>query len=54
MMMREAIRKELEAMQKIDIDVPAKAFDLLKSEDLSEYEDMAVSDIADLLCQLAR
>ena len=54
MMMKEAIRKELEAMQSIGMDIPAKAFDMLTSEDLSEYEDMAVSDIADLLCQLSR
>jgi hypothetical protein len=51
---QDEIIKELNAMKSVGMDVPAKAFDLVQTEDLDDYDDMKRGEVADLLCDLAR
>ena len=44
---------ELKEMKKVGLRVPPKVFELLVEEDLDEYENMSVREIADLLIELA-
>jgi len=51
---QDEIIKELNAMKAVGMDVPAKAFELVQTEDLDDYDDMKRGEVADLLCDLAR
>ena len=51
--MKNKILKELNAMREIGIRVPQSAYALLDTEDLDQYDNMSVSDLADLLIQLS-
>lgn len=51
--LRAAVLNELREMQRIGIRVPNKVYDLLAEADLDEYDNMTVSDIADLLMEQA-
>jgi hypothetical protein len=44
---------ELKAMKEIGMRVPAKAIKAAETADLSEYDNMRASEIADLLIDLA-
>ena len=48
----EQVKSELHAIKVLGIRVPKAAFKLA-DEDLSEYDNMSVSEIADLLIELA-
>jgi archaeosine-15-forming tRNA-guanine transglycosylase len=50
--LRAAVMAELKEMKRCGMKVPPKAFDLLVQEDLEEYDNMSVSEIADLLIEL--
>jgi hypothetical protein len=51
--MKNQILKELNAMREMGIRVPQRAYALLETENLDDYDDMGVSEVADLLIQLA-
>jgi len=51
---QDEIIKELNAMKSVGMNVPEKAFKLVQTEDLDEYDGMSKSEIADMLCDLAR
>jgi len=51
--MKNQIIKELNAMREVGIRVPQRAYALLETENLDDYDDMGVSEVADLLIQLA-
>ena len=51
--MKNQIIRELNAMREVGIRVPQRAYVLLDTEDLDQYDNMSVSDLADLLIQLA-
>lgn len=51
--LRADVIKELTMMKHCGIRVPAKAFKLAETEDLSEYDNMSVSEIAELLIDLS-
>ena len=51
--MKTDIIKEFNAMREIGLRVPQRAYTLLETENLAEYEGMSVSDLADLLIQLS-
>ena len=53
-MTKQNILKEFKAMQEIGLKVPKKAYALLETQDLDQYDDMSVSEIADLLIELAQ
>jgi hypothetical protein len=48
-----AVLAELTELHRLGVRVPSKAFALLDQEDLDEYDNMSVSEIADLLIELA-
>jgi hypothetical protein len=48
------ILREFKAMQEMGLKVPKKAYALLETENLDQYDDMSVSEIADLLIELAQ
>lgn len=48
-----AVLAELTELHRIGVRVPSKVFALLDQEDLDEYDNMSVSEIADLLIELA-
>ncbi len=50
--LRAAVLAELKEMKRIGMNVPPAAFDLLVQEDLEDYDNMSVSEIADLLIDL--
>jgi hypothetical protein len=52
-MIKNDILREFKAMQDSGMRVPKKAYKLLETEDLEQYDDMRVSEIADLLIELA-
>ena len=52
-MIKNDILREFKAMQEIGLKVPKKAYALLEAEDLDQYDDMRVLEIADLLIKLA-
>lgn len=49
----EKVVAELKAMKEIGMRVPAKVIKSAATADLSEYDNMSVSEIADLLIDLA-
>jgi hypothetical protein len=51
--MKANLIKEFNAMREVGLRVPQRAYALLETENLAEYEDMSVSDLADLLIQLS-
>ena len=51
--MKNQIIKELNAMREMGIRVPQRAYALLETENLADYDDMGVSEIAELLIDLA-
>ena len=51
--MKNQIIKEFNAMREVGIRVPQSAYALLDTEDLDQYDNMSVSDLADLLIDLA-
>jgi hypothetical protein len=52
--MKNQIIKEFDAMRKVGLKVPQRAYALLETENLDDYDDMSVSDLADLLIQLSK
>jgi len=50
---RTAVLAELKAMKEYDMHVPKKAFVLAKTDDLSDYDNMSISEIAELMIELA-
>jgi hypothetical protein len=50
---RTAVLAELKAMKEYDMHVPKKAFKLAETEDLSDYDNMSISEIAELMIELA-
>ena len=51
--MKTDIIKEFNAMRETGLQVPQRAYTLLETEDLDQYDNMSVSDLADLLIQLS-
>ena len=51
--MKNKILKELNAMREMGLRVPQRAYTLLETENLDDYDDMSVSEIAELLIELA-
>jgi hypothetical protein len=51
--MKANLIKEFNAMREVGIRVPERAYTLLETENLAEYEGVSVSDLADLLIQLS-
>ena len=47
------VYEELVAMKQVGITVKKATLEAAKSDDLSEYDNMSISDIADLLIDLA-
>lgn len=52
-MTKQHILKEFKALSEIGYRVPKLAYTILETEDLSQYDNMGISEIADLLIQLA-
>jgi hypothetical protein len=50
---RTAVLAELKAMKEYDMHVPKKAFKLAETDDLSDYDNMSISEIAELMIELA-
>jgi hypothetical protein len=50
---RKAVLAELTAMKEIGMRVPKKAFKLAETEDMDTFSCMSISEIADLLIDLA-
>ena len=53
-MIKNDILREFKAMQEIGLRVPKKAYALLETVNLDHYDDMSVSEFADLLIELAQ
>lgn len=51
--MKNQIIKEFNAMREIGLRVPQRAYALLETENLDDYDGMGVSELADLLIDLA-
>lgn len=51
--MKNKILKELNAMRELGLRVPQRAYALLETENLDDYDDMGVSELAELLIDLA-
>ncbi len=51
--MKNKILKELNAMREAGLRVPQRAYALLDTENLDQYDNMSVSDLAELLIDLA-
>jgi hypothetical protein len=51
--MKTDIVKEFNAMREVGLRVPQRAYALLETEDLDQYDNMSVTDLADLLIQLS-
>jgi len=51
--MKANLIREFNAMREVGIRVPQRAYALLDTEDLDQYDNMSVSDLADLLIDLA-
>ena len=49
----EDVKKDLEEQEKLGISIPKNAYELLDTEDISEYEHMKVHEASDLIVQLA-
>lgn len=44
---------ELKAMKEVGIRIPKKVFAFTESEDMTQYNNMSISEIADLMIELA-
>ena len=44
---------ELKAMKEVGIRIPKKVFAFTESEDMTQYNNMSISEIADLMVELA-
>jgi len=44
---------ELKAMKEVGLRVPKKVFAFAESEDMTQYNNMSISEIADLMIELA-
>ena len=51
--MKADLIKEFDALREVGVRVPQRVYALLDTEDLDQYDNMSVSDLADLLIQLA-
>jgi len=51
--MKNQIIKEFNAMREIGLRVPQRAYTLLETENLDDYDGMGVSELAELLIQLS-
>ena len=51
--MKNQILKEFNAMREVGIRVPQRAYALLETENLADYDDMSISELAELLIELA-
>jgi hypothetical protein len=51
--MKANLIREFNAMREVGIRVPQSAYALLDTEDLDQYDNMSITDLADLLIQLA-
>jgi len=51
--MKTDLIKEFDAMRAVGLRVPKRAYALLETENLEQYDNMSVSDLADLLIQLS-
>ena len=51
--MKTDLVKEFDAMREVGVRVPERAYALLDTEDLDQYDNMSVADLADLLIQLS-
>ena len=51
--LRSQVMAELKEMKRVGLRVPPQAFEQLVEADLEEYEDMSVSEIAELMIELA-
>ena len=51
--MKNKILKEFNAMREVGLRVPQRAYALLETENLDDYDNMSVADLADLLIQLS-
>ena len=52
MTLNEQVLQELSELKRIGVHIKNRTFELAKTSDLSEYENMSVSEIADLLIML--
>jgi hypothetical protein len=52
-MIKNDILREFKAMQEIGLRVPKKAYALLEIEDLDQYDNMSVFDVAHLIIELS-
>lgn len=53
MTINQQVVAELTAMKECGMRVPKKAFAMAESEDMTQYDNMSISEIADLLIDLA-
>jgi hypothetical protein len=53
MTINQQVVAELKAMKECGMRVPKKAFALAESDDMTQYECMSISEIADLIIDLA-
>lgn len=53
MTINQQVVAELKAMKEIGMRVPKKAFAMAESEDMTQYDNMSISEIADLIIDLA-
>lgn len=53
MTINENVIKDLNELKKIGVEIPQKAFDMAKNDDLSEYDNMSVTETTDLIISLA-
>ena len=44
---------ELKSMKEVGIRIPKKVFAFAESEDMTQYDNMSISEIADLMIELA-
>jgi len=51
--MKNQILKEFNAMREVGLRVPQRAYTLLETQNLDGYDDMSVSELAELLIELA-
>ena len=51
--MKADLIKEFDALREVGVRVPECAYALLETEDLTQYDNMSVADLADLLIQLS-
>jgi hypothetical protein len=50
---RSQVMAELKEMKRVGMRVPPQAFDMLAEVEIEEFDDMSVSEIAELMIELA-